>query len=69
MERTGLASSLRKGLMVLIVLGALTAIEYVIAVAMESGAMAFLVVIGVVKAALILYYFMHIAQLWRQEEE
>ena len=68
MERVGLASALRRGIVVLIALGVLTAIEYVIPVAMDSGSMPFLVVIGLVKAGLIVYYFMHVAQLRRKEE-
>ncbi len=68
MERAGLSSALRRGLLVLIVLGVLTAVEYVIPIALDSGSMPFLVVIGLAKAALIVYYFMHVAQLWREEE-
>ncbi|MCH7705504.1 MAG: cytochrome C oxidase subunit IV family protein [Chloroflexi bacterium] len=68
MERAGLASALRRGIVVLIALGVFTAIEYVIPLALDSGSMPFLVVIGLAKAALIVYYFMHVAQLWREEE-
>lgn len=67
MERAGLASALRRGLVVIIALGIFTAIEYVIPLALDSGSMPYLVVIGLVKAALIVYYFMHVAQLWRGE--
>lgn len=69
MERAGLASAMRRGIVVLIALGVFTAIEYVIPVVLDRGSMPFLVVIGLAKAALIVYYFMHVAQLWRQEEE
>ena len=68
MEKAGLASALRRGLVVIIALGVFTAIEYVIPLAMDSGSMPYLVVIGLVKAVLIVYYFMHVAQLWREEE-
>ena len=69
MERVGLASALRKGFVIFIALGVLTAVAYVIPLILDSGSMPFLVVISLVQAAIIVYYSMHIAQLWRQEEK
>jgi hypothetical protein len=68
MGRPRLGAAFRLGLQVIIALGALTAIEYALAVAMDSGATGPLMVLAIIKGALILYYFMHVAQLWRREE-
>ena len=68
MERAILDAILRKGLWVFIVLAILTAGEYVLAVMMEKGNLPYMVVMNIVDAALILYFFMHFAQLWRKEE-
>lgn len=69
MERDVLGAALRRGLMVLIALAVLTAIEYVVPVALLArGATAPLAIIALLKAGLIVYYFMHVAQLWRREE-
>ncbi|GAB4513151.1 MAG: hypothetical protein Kow0047_24670 [Anaerolineae bacterium] len=57
----------RRGLIVIVALGILTAVEYWIAVGME-GNLGYLALVAVVKAGLIIAYFMKIAQLWREEE-
>jgi heme/copper-type cytochrome/quinol oxidase subunit 4 len=67
-ERAILDAILRKGLWVFIVLAILTAGEYVLAVTMEKGNLPYMVVMNIVDAALILYFFMHVAQLWGKEE-
>jgi len=54
--------------MVFIALVVATAIEYVVPLAIDQGAVPYLEVLGLVKAGLILYYFMHLAHLWRQED-
>ena len=70
MERTGLRSTLRRGLAVIVALAVLTAIEFGVPVALERGpALPILVALALVKAGLIVHYFMHLAQLWRREEE
>lgn len=61
-------SRMRRGLLVLIGLALLTALEYWVAVELETGVVAYLVVIAVVKAGLIVQYFMHLTQLWRAKE-
>ena len=60
-----------RGLMAIVALGVLTAIEYAIAVGIDSTAVvvALLAVIGVVKALIILQYFMHVSKLWLGEGE
>lgn len=55
----------RTGILVLIALAALTGVEYAIAVNLPSIALLFL--IAIMKAALVLYYFMHITSLWSEE--
>ncbi len=65
-HRLGLA--LRRGLNVIIALAVLTVIEYAVPIVLERGANPYLAILALVKAGLIVYYFMHVAQLWRQEE-
>lgn len=55
------------GLAVLIVLGILTAIEYWVGTH-DSPSLAVLVVVALIKAALIVNYYMHISHLWRSED-
>ncbi len=70
MERTGLRSALHLGLVVIMVLAVLTILEFVVPVVLERGpALPILVALALVKAGLIVHYFMHLAQLWRREEE
>ncbi len=58
-------SGFRRGDFVIVALGVFTAIEFVIAVTWSgNGVAAVLGVIGLVKAALIINYFMHFKQLW-----
>jgi cytochrome c oxidase subunit 4 len=59
----------RRGLIVIVGLALLTAVEYVIAIAAPGGVALLLGVIALIKAGLILYYFMHVAQIWRTDEE
>jgi caa(3)-type oxidase subunit IV len=60
--------ALRRGLLVLIALAILTVVEFIVPAVLGRNALPFLVVFALAKAALIIHYFMHIAQLWRQEE-
>mgnify|MGYP005833607227 CR=1 FL=1 len=57
----------RLGVIVILVLAALTAIEYAVAVAVPGTTIPYLALIAIAKAALIAYYFMHIYHLWRRE--
>ena len=55
----------RRGDVVIVSLGVLTAIEFVLAVSWSgNGAAAVLFAMALVKAALIINYFMHFKQLW-----
>lgn len=68
MHRSALGPALRRGMTALLLLGALTAVEYAVAVLVKPGAFPFLVVMALAKAGIIAHTFMHIAQLWQEEE-
>lgn len=59
------AAAFRQGIAVLIGLALLTGLEYWISVATAS--VVFLMLIAMVKAGLILNYFMHLSSLWGEE--
>ncbi len=65
------AQAQNRGLVAIIVLAVLTAIEYVIAVGIDATAVVvtLLAVVALVKALVILEYFMHVSKLWRGEGE
>ncbi len=58
-------ASLRTGLLVLLALGVLTIVEF-FAANLQSIALMYIIII--LKAALIMVFFMHIAAVWRTEE-
>ncbi len=62
------AAKLRLGWMVIAGLGVLTAVEYWIAVSVHSSPLPYLTIVALIKAWLILQYFMHVRQLWGEEE-
>ena len=55
----------RTGIVVLVGLAALTLVEFFLA---ALGSVALMFVIMILKAALIMYFFMHIVNVWRTEE-
>lgn len=55
-----------QGIIVLVALAALTGVEYGLAVAMP-GLWPALIVIALIKAGVVVYYFMHISRLFREE--
>lgn len=59
-------AALRQGVLIFVYLAVLTALEYFVAVAMD--AVPLLVVIAIVKAGLVLYYYMHIYRLNEEDE-
>lgn len=61
------AAKLKLGWIVIGALAVLTAVEYWVAVAIHSTVLPYLAVIALVKAWLIIQYFMHVSQLWRGE--
>lgn len=62
------AAKLRLGWIVIGGLVVLTAVEYWVAISIHSSPLPYLAVIALIKAWLIVQYFMHVAQLWRKEE-
>lgn len=58
-------ASYRLIIIVSLVLAVLTAVEYVVALSFPSAV--FLLLIALVKAAIIVQFFMHIYRLWREE--
>ena len=68
MKDSDLKSPMRVGLLVFIVLVVLAAAEYVLGLAVESGNLVYMILMNIVDAALILYFFMHVRQLWHPEE-
>ncbi len=61
---------MRIGVVVFVVLMALVLLEFVIAIFMDKN-LVLMVVMNVIDAAIIMYYFMHVTRLWRSgwEEE
>lgn len=59
------SAAYRLGLITLVLLAVLTIVEFFVAVYIESLVLLF--IIAVVKAAIIVQNFMHIARLWREE--
>jgi heme/copper-type cytochrome/quinol oxidase subunit 4 len=55
------------GLLVFAILVFLTLGEYLMVLMMDSGNLPWMIIMNIVDAWLILYFFMHISQLWRQE--
>lgn len=60
------ASAQRTGLYVFLVLMVLTIAESVIG-GLDNPITVLLIIIALVKAALIVYFFMHVYRLWREE--
>lgn len=60
------SSAYRTGFYVFVGLLVLTAVEYVVGTAANPSAVA-LLIIALVKAVLIIYFFMHVYRLWREE--
>ncbi|MBP6017256.1 MAG: hypothetical protein KA586_11095 [Candidatus Promineofilum sp.] len=59
------SAAYRLGLITLVILAVLTIVEFFVAV--YVGSLVLLFIIAVVKAAIIVQNFMHIARLWREE--
>ena len=56
----------RQGIYVFLALAVLTGIELVVAIYLDNPAVP-LIIISLVKAGIIVQYFMHIYKLWREE--
>ena len=59
----------RRGLNAIIVLAVLTIVEYFIAIGLDSVQMlvVLLSIVAIIKAVVILEYFMHLSKVWRGE--
>lgn len=57
----------RIGWLVIAGLAALTVVEFWLSSAVRP-ALPYLIVVAIVKAGLIIYYFMHVSQIWKQEQ-
>lgn len=68
METAKLKYALRRGLWVFVALVVLALGEYALAIFMTRGNLPYMLIMNLVDAALIAYFFMHIAHLWRREE-
>lgn len=64
--REDAAKARRNGRNVFVGLAVATVLEYVVAVSSLPGAVALIVVLALIKAVLIVVYFMHIGQLRRE---
>jgi len=58
-------SALRQGNIVIVLLAILTLVEFFIA--LQFGTAVFLFIVALIKAALVVQYFMHVYRLWREE--
>ena len=68
MDDTSQRKRMRLGLLIFVVLMVVEVVEYVVGVGLDSGATILLAVLAVPGAGLIVYYFMHVSQLWHTEE-
>ncbi len=68
MHKPDLGAKFRLGLIVFVVLMVIEVVEYAVGVSLSNNALPLLALLAVPGAGLIVYYFMHIAQLWRSEE-
>ncbi len=59
------AAAYRLGITTLLILGALTVVEFFVAVYLGSAVL--LLIIALIKAVVVINNFMHIARLWREE--
>ena len=62
------AAVYRQGVLVFITLAILTGLEFWVS-SVTDGSAALLFIIAIVKAGIIVNFFMHIYRLWRPEEE
>lgn len=66
-QQEGRRAAYRQGFLVLVGLAVLTGLEFVIA-GITNGSAVFLFIIALLKAGIILQYYMHVRSLWTEEE-
>lgn len=59
-------AAFRQGIIVALILAGLTVLEYYVGIAFPSAALLFL--LALIKAALVVYFFMHIYKVWSGTE-
>jgi len=67
MQSSKKGSGLRLGVLVLIILAVLTAVEYWVALSIHSNPTLILAVIALVKAGFVVQYFMHLPRVFSKE--
>ena len=65
--RSARRAAYRLGILVLVGLAVLTGLEFVIA-GVTGGSTVFLFIIALIKAGIILQYYMHVRSVWAEEE-
>ncbi len=68
MNESSQGKRMRLGLIIFIVLMIVEVVEYFVGIGLDSRATIPLALLAVPGAGLIVYYFMHISQLWHPEE-
>lgn len=68
MTETHTSTGMGIGTKVILILAVLTVVEYVIAVTKPPGQIALIFLIALLKAVLIVLYFMHVRQIWGSED-
>ena len=68
LPKRGFSGAARTGWLVFAVLIVLVLLEYVIFLVLTTN-LPIMIVMNVIDAALIMYYFMHLPRLWRREEK
>ena len=63
----GKKAAMRRGTMILLALAFLTIVEFAIALYTSSAVL--LLIVALLKAAAVVWVFMHVYRLWRGEEE
>lgn len=66
-KRESRLTSMGIGAKVLLVLAVLTAVEYLVAISKPAGQIPLIFLIAIAKAVLIVLYFMHVKQLWKDD--
>lgn len=67
MQKAKPGHAMWRGFWACVALVALALLEYVVSLAMTSGNLGWMTLMNVIDAGIILYFFMHIAQLWHEE--
>ncbi len=58
----------REGIIVVVILAILTLVEYFAAITPPFGSFAILMILALLKAILVVNFFMHIRSLWSEDE-